>query len=276
MLWLFNTLSYQHEATIYVELQYQLAKNKINTNRLPDEALLQVQATGWQLLKESFSARSLVLDLGSYTDNTTLISNNQKDLFSADMPDDIEILHVIPDTMEMEIEERMQKMVPVYINFKGIKENNWKIDSLIYNPDSISISGPESIVRNIDYWTTDPVRIHDINEVVKGVVALEPVQQNNIKLSAVAASYGIIVYKELEHTFSFEIVLDSASNQTATVTLNCIIPSNKISSTAADDFAFAIKASSNGKGFNISCSKYPDYLQNIKLEPTFIPLTAQE
>ena len=276
VLWLFNTLSYQHEDTINVKLEYRLAVNKINTNRLPDLALLQVRATGWQLLKESFFARSLVLDLGSYTNNTTLIANENKNLFSADMPDDIQIIHVVPDTMEMEIEASMQKKVPVFIHFIGIKENSWKIDSLIYNPDSISISGPESIVRKIDYWPTNPVRIHDINEVVKGVVALEPVEQNNITLSAVAASYGIIVYKDVAHTFSFEILLDSISGQKAIVAINCIIPSNKISTTKAENFNIEAQLSANGKRFNISCTRYPAYVQNIKLDQSFIPVTARE
>jgi hypothetical protein len=276
VLWLFNTLSHQHEDTIYVALQYRLAANKINTNRLPDEASLQVRASGWQLLKESFFVRALELDLGNYTNNTTLVSNLHKELFSADMPTDIEILHVMPDTMRMEIEGSLSKKVPVFINFKGIKEHNWKIDSLVYRPDSITITGPESIVGKIDFWSTEAVYIDKLNEVIKGVAPLEPVKLNNIKLSAVAASYGILVYKDVAHTFSIDILLDSATGQKATIIINCIIPSNKIITIAAEDFEFEVKSNISEKGYNIFCIKSPPYVQNITLDKSFIPITEQE
>ncbi len=80
--WFFHALSMEHEATISVNLKYNLAENKTTKIKLPSQAQLRVRASGWELLREKFFNKDILLDLKEYANDYFLVTNRNSALFS--------------------------------------------------------------------------------------------------------------------------------------------------------------------------------------------------
>lgn len=276
ILWLFNTLSDEHQDTIFVRLQYELAEDKISLNKLPAQAELQVVSTGWQLLKEQFRVRSLQINLAEYSANAQLITNQHKNLFSAELPDDIAVTHIYPDTLNMQIENKQTITVPVKMLFKGIVENRWEIDSLYYFPDSITITGPESIVQQTTYWPTESITVFDLDSNLRGVAILKEGVASNITLSAAVVAYGIRVFKYTNQTYTFLLPNPMYKERTVAVKINCQVPSGKTATTRENDFQVTLLPLGPKGMYAVKCEQFPDWVQNITVQPTFISVTSKE
>lgn len=276
ILWLFNTLANQHQDTIFVNLRYELAENKISQNKLPAQAELQVVSTGWQLLKEQFRVRSLSIDLAAYSENAQLLTNLHKNLFSADLPEDIVVNHIFPDTLNMQIENKLSATIPVKMRFKGIVENHWEIDSLYFYPDSITVTGPESIVQQFTYWPTESITIFDLDSNLRGVAILSDESQVNLTLSAAVVAYGIRVFKYTNQTYTFLLPNPMYKDRTVTVKLLCQVPSMKTAETSEQDFKINLLPLGPKGMYAVKCEQFPDWVQNITVQPTFISVTSKE
>ena len=276
ILWLFTSLSDQHENTIHVDINYALAAQKTNVNRLPTYAELQVSSTGWQLLREAFNQRSLTLDLADYTENKMLLTNQHIHLFSEGLPDDIKVIQIFPDTLDMQIENKLSKKVPVKMGFRGIVENDWIVDSMYYYPDSITITGPESVVNTFRYWPTEVIKLYDIDSIVKGVSILQFSKEANIQLSAIAVAYGIRVFRKTTQTYKLNITHPDQADNVITVAIECMIPSGLVAQTKETDFQIkAIPLKQRGV-YALKCEQFPEWAQNINITPAFISLTSSK
>lgn len=95
-------------------------------------------------IKRIFFNRSLSLDLINYTDKELLLTNNNISIFSQELPAVYQILHISPDTLNMQFDELISKSIPVFITTSATNKNAFGIDSIFIEPDSITISGAES------------------------------------------------------------------------------------------------------------------------------------
>lgn len=189
VLWLFTTLSGQFESEVIVSLDYDLPADQTTTRKLPAEARLLVQTTGWQLIREGFNARSLQIDISDADAREAFITNNRKELFIADLPSDIEVLHISPDTILLHLEPLIRKKVPVFLTYTEPFLPLY-IDSLSVFPDSIELIGPETALKNFDRWGTEPVATL-ADSSAQGIIPLHESVFPEVQLSAVACRYFI-------------------------------------------------------------------------------------
>jgi len=269
MLWLLNVLSEPQEDTIAVQLSYKIADNQVNTIKLPDEASILVRTSGWNLLKEYFFNRSLSLDLINYTEKELLLSNNNIPIFSEGLPGVYQILHISPDTLNMQFDKLITKNIPVVITTAATKKNSFGLDSIFINPDSITISGAESLIGNLKFWPTEPIEISPDDTLYQGSVALEYPEQNNIKLSAIVVSYQIIISPYVMHSFTTLIPIPGTQN-TKTVVVNYTTVKKETTTSNGEGFQFITRYDSGNNRFNIINVKYPEGAQNITTVPAFL------
>lgn len=191
IIWLFKSLSASYNNEIRVELQYEFPEKSIAVNPLPDHAVIFVTTTGWQLLREKFYKREVTIDFDKF-DGNHLITNDNRELFAADLPTAFTVVHISPDTIQFQIEGFISKRVPILINQKISFKPEYSIsDTIELEPDSILISGPQSVIDSIDVWETEPVVKTFADSLLTGVIPLRNRGKINIKLSAVVVSYRI-------------------------------------------------------------------------------------
>lgn len=200
VLWLFTTLSGQFESAVSVSLQYDLPSNLTTTRKLPGEATLLVRTTGWQLIREEFRERALQIDISYANGHEAFITNQRKELFIADMPSDIEVVKIAPDTIWLHLEPRITKRVPVVLSMTE-PELPLFIDSISISPDTIELTGPGSILRTIQQWSTELVFTR-LDSAVTGIAPLLESRYPEIQLSAVACRYYLSEAEALQGTDS--------------------------------------------------------------------------
>lgn len=275
ILWLLNVLSETQENSIAVQLNYKIADNQVNTIKLPDEANILVRTTGWNLLKEYFFNRSLSLDLINYADKEILITNNNIPIFSEELPDVYQILHISPDTLHMQFDELITKNIPVTIITAANQKNTFGIDSINLLPDSIIISGGASLLKNIHSWPTEPINISLDDTLYQGSVALEYPDQNNIKMSAIVVSYTLIIEPYQKHSITTFIPIPGTQEKKAVV-VNYTTALKDTTSSITKGFQFITRYDSANHRFNIINVKYPEGAQNINTVPAFLYTTYQK
>lgn len=191
IIWLFKSLSASYNNEIFVELHYKFPDKSIAVNPLPDHAVVFVTTTGWQLLREKFYNREVTINFEKF-DGKHLITNDNRELFAADLPSAFTVVHISPDTIQFKIEGFISKQIPVQINQKISFKSEYSIsDTIGLEPDSILISGPRSVIDAIDEWETEPVVKTFADSILTGVIPLKNRGNINITLSAVVVSYRI-------------------------------------------------------------------------------------
>lgn len=276
LFWLFNALSGLHENVIYVHLNYSIAKDKINTTKLPETAGIQVVSSGWQLLKELFFKRSLSIDLVNYSEHNILLTNDNSNLFSGELPGDFKIIHISPDTLNLEFDELIRKKIPVTLSFSSFKRNDYIIDSIKINPDSIIITGAKSSVENIIDWDSEIIDLIGTDSIYSGVSALKSSQRRNIDMSAIAIFYILRLSPAVHSQFLTELSTPGINNGISTVSVIYDVSEKYADNISEKDFEFIATYIETTRCFNISCSKFPSNVQNITIDPAFIYLTSQQ
>ena len=274
-LWLLHVLSEPQEDIISVQLTYKIADNKINSIKLPSQAKIHVRTSGWNLLKEYFFNRSLALDLINYTEKELLVTNNNIGIFSEGLPGVYQVLHISPDTLNMQFDQRVVKKIPVLITTSATRKNTFGIDSIFLNPDSVIITGAESVIGNTEYWPTEPIEISPDDTIYQGSAALEYPAKNNIQISAIAVSYVIKITPFIQHSFTTSIPVPG-TEETRSLLVTYTTKTDQTEPINEKGFQFITRYDSVTNRFNIINVRYPLGAQNIKTVPAFLYLTKEK
>jgi hypothetical protein len=193
LFWLFLSLSKDYEDEIYYPVRYiNIPENKVMINTLPERLALKVRAKGRKILfgKLNLNLIPLKFDVNSFvTKNTNpdslyILTNSVKDILSEEM-EGVEIISISPDTLFFNFTTMEVKRVavkPRYNNLQQMFAPQYMINGpVIVDPDSIIISGPGSLLRNITSVFTEPMNLSELNDTVNLSISLE--KQDGISYS---------------------------------------------------------------------------------------------
>jgi len=71
-----------------------------------------------------------------------------------------EVAEVRPSKLELEVERRMSKAVPVRVVFQDTVSRDYKLSATL-EPAQVTVAGPESVVRNIKEVSVQPLTLPD-------------------------------------------------------------------------------------------------------------------
>ncbi len=125
----------------------------VSVHSLPSRVSLNVTGGGWNLLKRSlgFSGSPIQIDLENPIAQKFLTQYNLLNI-ATDQLEDIEVNFVINDTIYFDIEPKISSKLKVRIDTTTIQlaDNYEMISEISVQPDSVEITGPESIVNNLN------------------------------------------------------------------------------------------------------------------------------
>jgi diadenylate cyclase len=78
------------------------------------------------------------------------------------IPLGLEVVRVTPSTITVELEQRIEKEVPVTPQVTGLPPPGFQIARVIVNPATVKLSGPESIVRSLRTVPTEPISVQTL------------------------------------------------------------------------------------------------------------------
>ncbi|MDZ7658895.1 YbbR-like domain-containing protein [Fodinibius sp.] len=195
-LWLMVNLS--RDYTLNIELPIQLGNvpaEKALVKDFPSTATVSVTGEGWKLINLYNNPPTINID----------VSDAKVDLFDQVQQQmnamlNINIQRVQPQNLTVQLGDRASKKVPVRsavtVNFR---EQYGFLDPPTINPDSVTINGAATLIKNIEEWSTDSVQINNVAKDISQTVPLESSSELiNLSHSEVGFEGEVVEYTEGE------------------------------------------------------------------------------
>lgn len=183
ILWLYLKFNVVYNVELTIPLNVQVANNQALSETLPENITVVASGKGWDLLNLMISRdRDFSLDLSNVKNDTKL---NTRQLLGErmDIPSNVSVLSVEPETITVSFEKVFKKYVKIRNNISlQLSEGYEIIGEPEIRPDSVLVSGASSIVSNIRSLSTEYKLIKDVNEDVTITVALKDTLSNVIRV----------------------------------------------------------------------------------------------
>lgn len=287
--WLLNSLSKEYTSNIGFPVRYtNFPKNKVLVGDLPSKVDIRVKAYGFTLLKYklkpslppvNFDLRSIIFHQNSKQNNVPsyyILTRYEIDKIDKQLSNEINVVGISPDTIHFQFVDVIKKKVPVEADFIFSFEKQFmQYGELVFNPDSIVITGPRTIIDSIIAIKTKSESFENIQESINTKVEMQSIK--NIKISSNQVNFILPVEKFTEATFLVPIQI---SNLPDTLTMTIFPKDLKVSYLVAlgdyekvKDFMFRayidynmIEQSLNDK-LKIVLEKTPDFIRNYSHYP---------
>jgi len=284
VLWLFTALNEQYTSSIIVAAKYiNYPKDKVFLRPLPDNFKLMITAKGWDLMSNYYQrkAESITIDLNDYRKTDVLIVKTLQDKFSLLMSQKITIGDVYPETISLIQDEKGSKKVPVRLKLDiGYKDQFGLGGEISYTPDSITITGPDSILRGIDHVDTRSEIMKNLERVSNYDINLKDPDPKNITYSPDIIKVQIPVYQLSEKKIIIPVqVINKPLSDTfqlipVKVSVIYQVPVNKYSMIDPSQFQAIVDGSQidtiNREPLKVQLITQPKYTYNIRLNPDFV------
>jgi len=86
----------------------------------------------------------------------------QIDERNVNLPSGMRLVRAIPAQIRLQFERRTRHDVPVQVRFAGAPSNGYQLDRFEAQPNELTLVGPESHVRKIEYAVTDPIDLSTV------------------------------------------------------------------------------------------------------------------
>ncbi len=176
--WLVTKLSYSYRNTILVKVEYDVPDDKTLSESVPSVLEVDIQAAGWDLLDVTPPVLSLhISDEKTDVLSTSLLEGKLRTV----LPNGAQILHIRPDHLPIRVEDRASKRIPVVLDNRIELAPQYSFaDSPSVVPSEIQVTGPASVIRDMQYWQTVPLIAQNVRQSIQQPIALRPHTNNNI------------------------------------------------------------------------------------------------
>lgn len=202
LLWLIVNLNGEYEDNFKAKVVIKnLHSEKAIKNDYPEFINIRLKGRGWKILPFYFLSKPYIsVDLSNIQKSLHLdLLNNPRVQIS--LPKDVHLIRVEPETLNFELERRMEKKVPVVFSYELKKENyDFAYPPKIF-PDSVVISGAESIVSKIDSAFTDKILIEKTGQEINTRIKILNPNEKLIKVSNDFVQVKFLVEQIIEREF---------------------------------------------------------------------------
>lgn len=279
--WLFYTLSKEYTFNVVTKINYRNYPAEASFHvRDPGNVNVIIKGTGWQLLfsRFRFAPTPLELDLVNLQGSKFISLNKNIPNFNNQISVNQKIISIYPDTIFIDYATRLEKKVPIQINATFTFAPRHNIASALQIiPDSILISGPVDIVREITFWPTPELKYTNLRANQRNVVVLTNpnLQAVNLKPNVAQLVFSVEEFTEksikvpittINNTDDFEVQLIPQH-----VEITFLVPLSRFVEVDESNFEILVDLSdwkkNKLKKLVPKLNKQPDFIQSVKIDP---------
>lgn len=256
-MWLVNALGKRYETTVSIPVEYiNLPKDKVLVKAPPSSLHVKMEAIGFTLLRHkisltidplTFNVKAFTNNLmsSSKAENYSIATDKYLPQFSRQIKSEIQLIDISPDTLYFQFERIVSSKKAIKSNFEMSFENQFFLyDSITFEPDSIVVKGPRSIVESTDYILTKSHKFEDLNSSVKRNISLNLVDNLQFDVRRVVVNIPVSQYTEYSNKISISKfnVPDSLKLITlpGKVNVNCLVALNEYKNISASSFIIGV------------------------------------
>ncbi len=159
MLWFMVTTSKEFTTVINVPLKIsRLARGKTLSKSIPNNVSIEINGSGQSIIALYFYDAQFRLNLPNINKSQKLNLEEYLDFLDIPTRLGLNIVKIIePTTLDLQVDNQKIILKPVRFSGKLIPEPGYVLLDTIFNQDSIRVIGPETLINNIAYISTQPV-----------------------------------------------------------------------------------------------------------------------
>lgn len=147
-----------------------MPEDKALSSSVPAHASVSLNGEGWQLISLYNNPPQVNLNIES--DQVNLFDQVRQQL---GMNMDVSVVNVQPAAVEVNLEDKMTKKVPVITRMDITLVDQYGITGRpVIEPDSVTLTGAVSKISNVMAWETEPVELQNVRGDVEKRLSLAP------------------------------------------------------------------------------------------------------
>ncbi len=204
-IWFFVVTENDYEDIVAIPIIVNnLPRDKVLLNDVPKQARIKVKGSGKDLIALGVS-RSARLDVDlTGVRKSRIFHPGPDDVFLSRSGGGLSVLEVTsPETISVVLDDFMDRKVPIRSRLQVSSAPGYAlVGNLHLSPDSVVVSGPKSVVRQIDYVPTDSLVRQNLVADLSESVRIGTPLSSKAKLSTDRTEAHLDVQKLLELTFT--------------------------------------------------------------------------
>ena len=276
--WLLVKLSQNYRSEKQVDLSFIIPEGKTFTQAPPNDLSVQVEGTGWDLMFDYFSQKRVKLEYDmSNSDRLNLnLGLLRTDILNRLSSNDLKVTELNYDNINLVLENDTSKVVPIRLQSRFSYSPEYHLrEEVNLRPDSVQISGPVSLVRNIDYWKTDSLILDELNAPQEIMVRLTPAgREIQLQYEEVNASIAVEQYTERSLFVPLTILNapDSIKVFPEVVRVSCILGLSNYNLLVSDSFQLVldleeVPVSESKNTAPINLVAQPSFVKRVNFSP---------
>ena len=284
-IWLLNALSENYTSVIEYPLVYtDFPEDKVFVGEMPGHLDLQINARGYSLLRYkmfkkpvpiSFKVSAFNLNRGQDSSSAYILTRYLKDQISRQLPAELQLLEINPDTLQFQFSEKVTRMVKIKPDFGYSIDRQFTIkDEIMLAPDSVEVTGPDLILDTLAFVYTERYDLGELTRNYSDKVRLNRYTDLYYNISKVNCSIELERFTELQVTVPIEVLNlpDSILLQTfpSTIKLNCRVGLSKYDRIERYPFRAVVdyeKIDERVTTLNVTIQNLPAYLLGYEYYP---------
>lgn len=218
-LWFLNALSEKYTTTISFPVKFNnFPENKILVNTPPKKLDLKVNAYGFTLFRNSISMafRPLIFNVNEFTNQKMQHSQSSYfrigtqrylELLQSQVSSEIKIISISPDSIIFQFDPIIKKNVVIRPNIKlTLEEQFIQAGPTTFLPDSVSLTGPKSILDTLKAIHTDMLEFSGVNKTIHRNISLPEIENISYKKYRTVLTIPVEQYTEDKVTVPIEVI----------------------------------------------------------------------
>ncbi|MEM6525391.1 MAG: hypothetical protein AAF693_16435 [Bacteroidota bacterium] len=287
--WFFNALNEDYSANVRYPLEFIYDTDKyVAVDALPEDIQLNVSGLGWNLLRNNLGIKVSPIQIP--LDNPLeikKISGSAMPAFLADQLNEFNLNFVITDTLNINIDKFDDRLLYVNIDSTTIDlEGDFQlISSIKITPDTVRVSGPVSVLADLQDTITLTIPQDDIDDDYDEII---PVTLSHPKARLLSRNPPTVNvdFKVDEFTNSSRLVSisainfpDNASLDPAEITINYVVLVDNASQIDPNEFEVTAEFTTFNKSDSTVVPyliKVPEIVIEAKLDSAIVKVVYNE
>lgn len=214
IIWVLTKFSKDYTATLNGSIVYtDIPENLVLSAGNPRDLSFEITANGFRFLLYQINRPQLNISLASRTNGSNeriiLGSNDLYRLVSEELGSEVSVKNLSRSELIIEFDQLASKIVPVISEVKvQFREGFKSIDGVLLEPDSVRISAPEGLLKEITSIRTESVSLNDVHESETRNLPLQlPGQQGlQVRPSSVTLKIDVTEFTQKTITVPVEVL----------------------------------------------------------------------
>ncbi len=287
--WTAIKLSKDYDTIETIGISYELPQGVAFAQSPPNSLEARVRATGWELLNQGLSTRERMITIDSLElqENSDGIISIRSEVANAFEDEGLDVNPITNERIVIQMERVASKKVPLRLKSRieyGRGFQSSKPPRL--DPDSVTISGPISVIDSIFFWFTDSLVLSNITDTVRISTPLKETNMASMSVTPHSVSVSIESQQFTEKSIYVPLEIRGTTNQDSVsvfpkqVLVKVAVGLHDYENINAADFSAVVSIekarSENSDLLPVVLEKRPELVRQVSVQPRSVEVFFYE